>query len=253
MRRDLDLLAVALAAMACAVVVAGGVPLLRIPAALALVLFLPGYALQALLLQSGRLAVLERLLVSVGISLALTILCGLLLNQTPAGLTSVAWAALLSAMVMLAALGAWLRRLGWGTPERLKDGTEGARHLALPRFRQAAWLTLALIAMLLAFGIARQAAAQPNNAGFTQLWMVPDPSQPQTVVDIGVTSQETATTSFRLVLTSGNNTIWQWPALALQPGQTWSARVGLPAGDPAQMHLQAVLYLSSVAYRRVAW
>src|SRR5919205_467104 len=57
-------------------------PLLAVP----LVLFLPGFALTVILFERERLGIPERLMLSVGLSVALTALVGLLLNWTRLGL-----------------------------------------------------------------------------------------------------------------------------------------------------------------------
>src|SRR5579859_897323 len=75
-----DLVTVAVAAAVCAALAA--VPWLRIPAGLLLVLVLPGYAIAALLLPGGprTRAVLWRGMWTAGLSFAVAVLGGLLLN-----------------------------------------------------------------------------------------------------------------------------------------------------------------------------
>src|SRR5918997_6967724 len=68
-----------------------------------LVLFLPGYGLTAAL-ENRQLSPPERLLFSVGLSLALTVLAGLVLSWTPWGLQRGSWAVLLGGMRLAATL-----------------------------------------------------------------------------------------------------------------------------------------------------
>src|SRR5215211_7765462 len=58
----------------------------RVMLALPLVLFLPGFALTVILFKRERVGIPERLLLSLGLSVALTALIGLILNWTPWGL-----------------------------------------------------------------------------------------------------------------------------------------------------------------------
>lgn len=65
------------------------VPLLRVPRYLLgslYVLFIPGYALLQALYEPGELSPLEELALSIGLSLALVPLIGLILNYTPWGI-----------------------------------------------------------------------------------------------------------------------------------------------------------------------
>ena len=74
------------------------------------VLFLPGYAFSAALLPDGRTGLAERLALSIGLSIAIAALGGLLLNVLPAGLTAGSWRLLLLGVTLTAAAFAFLRR-----------------------------------------------------------------------------------------------------------------------------------------------
>src|SRR4249919_523027 len=71
---------------------------------LPLVLFVPGYALTAAAFPAGRLGTIERLLFSVGASLALAALAGLLLQWTALGLRPAAWVIALGNLTLVASL-----------------------------------------------------------------------------------------------------------------------------------------------------
>src|SRR6266545_3521769 len=70
---------------------------------LPLVLFAPGYAIGAAAFPAGRLGRIERLLFSLGASLAVAALAGLLLHWTALGLRPAAWAVALGNITMAAA------------------------------------------------------------------------------------------------------------------------------------------------------
>src|SRR3954466_6745140 len=82
--------------------------------ALPLVLFVPGYALVAAAFPSGRLGMIERLLFSLGASLAGGAMTGLLLYWTALGLPPAAWAVALGNLTLVASLIALVRR--WRQP-----------------------------------------------------------------------------------------------------------------------------------------
>src|SRR5215216_7668614 len=81
---------------------------------LPLVLFAPGYAIVAAAFPSSRLGRIERLLFSLGASLAAAALAGLLLHWTALGLRPAAWAVALGNLTLVACLVALIRR--WRQP-----------------------------------------------------------------------------------------------------------------------------------------
>src|SRR5258708_19924598 len=91
--------AITLVAAVLALLVPPDIALIRI-LTLPLVLVLPGYALTAALLPNRSLGVAERLMFSLGLSLAVVILGGLALNWTPFGLRAISWAVLLAGLTL---------------------------------------------------------------------------------------------------------------------------------------------------------
>jgi uncharacterized membrane protein len=84
---------------------------IRIVLGLPMILFLPGYALIAVLFPTKTgLEGIERAALSVGISVAIVPLIGLLLNNTPFGIKEVPLLASLSVFIILACTAAYFRR-----------------------------------------------------------------------------------------------------------------------------------------------
>src|SRR5699024_11169101 len=83
---------------------------LRALVALPLVLFAPGYAIVAAAFPASRLGTAERLLFSLGASLAVVALAGLLLHWAALGLRPAAWALVLGNLTLVSSLIALLRR-----------------------------------------------------------------------------------------------------------------------------------------------
>src|SRR5258708_6038085 len=86
-------------------------PVIGIILALPLVFVLPGYALTEALFHKRSLDASRRLLFSLGLSLEIAVVSGLILNLLPVGLQAVSWAALLGLLtVVFSLLAAYLRR-----------------------------------------------------------------------------------------------------------------------------------------------
>ena len=135
--------------------------------ALPLVLFAPGYALVAAAFPASRLGTIERLLFSLGASLAVAGLAGLLLHWTALGLRPAAWAVALGNLTLVASLIALVRR--WRQPA--SDTVQRSAGMTLA---EGGLLGLALLLVAGALLIARDGAIQQRATGFTQLWVLPD-------------------------------------------------------------------------------
>jgi uncharacterized membrane protein len=239
--RNRDLLVVGALALAALGLGLSGVnqPALRLLLGLPLALFLPGYALAAALVP-GSPGWAERLAQSLGLSLALTVLGGFVLNALPGGLQPTSWLVLLAGVTLAGALAAIVRRRGASsvahTPVRV--GPMAAIALAV-----------ALLGAVGAVGVARSGADGQAASGFTQLWMQPDETG---AVVIGVRSMEPAPVAYTVRLESGGALLQEWPAVQLAPGETWetAASWAVPSGAT----LEAALYRADqpdAAYRQV--
>ncbi len=214
-----------------------------------LVLVLPGYALVAAVFPQRTLADAERLLFSLGLSLAVAILGGLVLDALPAGLQPGWWLALLLATTLSAGAVALLRRRGASLPDLSSVGQSRARLPASQALLLAAAGLLAATAVVVA---ARGATEQPF-AGVTELWMLPLGSVDQPAVVLGVRSVESSPTRYRLVLSVAGQVANEWTSIELAPGQTWETTSGLPTAAAA--NVVALLYRvddAATIYRRVA-
>ncbi|HEY1627842.1 MAG TPA: DUF1616 domain-containing protein [Streptosporangiaceae bacterium] len=239
MRRNTDL-AVTAAGTIAAALVTGLVPSalvwLRVLAGVPLVLVLPGYALTAFALpaRSPRQfsPVLWRTLWTTGLSLAVAVLGGLVLNLIPAGLTRVSWAVLL-AVVTLAALAAaiWLRPSSAAAAP--PSSARGARWR--PSWVAAGYGLAALAMAGTATGLAVVSGGWEHSTPFAQLWLVPG----QRTATLGVRSAYPGTQAFRLVLKDGTRQAGTWD-FTLTTGQTWQRAVAQPAGQRITAQLNAI-------------
>jgi len=89
-------------------------------AAILLVLFVPGYVLVAALFPSGKeIDWIERVALSLGLSIAVVPLLGLLLNFTPFGIRFAPVVGTIALFTAGVGMAAWWRRMRLPTPERL--------------------------------------------------------------------------------------------------------------------------------------
>lgn len=238
-RRITDLFIVAAVAFTAALLASLEIDyvLFRLVFGLPLALFLPGYALCAALFPQPGPGKVERILLSLGISVAIASLGGLLLHWTPWGLSPGSWGLLLSGITGAACLLAVRRR----TETRLyQDELEESPFVF--DARQLALFGLAALVAVLAFGIARVPTSPDGLQGYTMLWLLPSAEDPALEVRLGILSQEFADTSYRLELKIDGKGAGEWPDIRLSPGQAWEAQVEIPAGTPGSATIEALLY-----------
>jgi len=247
--RSLDLFTVATAACAAAVAaIAPGVPTaLRAPLGVALVLVLPGYAVMAAAWPSPGRSRSDRVVLTLGSSIALAILGGLLLNFTSWGLERKSWAALLAAVTLVAAGVAVAQRERAGPPARLLSSRWSAGPLLV--------LALAALIAVAAVGISRQGALRAQSGErFTQLWMLPSPGKQ--ALQIGLANREGAAERYRLVVRAAGRPLATFGEVDVAAGDRWEQRVQLPAALPPHTRVQADLYRADrpgMVYRHVTF
>jgi len=206
-------------------------------AGLLMVLFLPGYALDAALL-TGKFdrRPLERAAVVLSCSISYTILGGLLLNWL-GGLDRSSWTAILgtgSAVFTVVAL------------RRRRDGARSfqPRLPAALRPGRIVLAELACLSLLTAAGVVTAISVeQPHGPGFTELSLTPSRSESRDIV-IAVTNRERQSQNYRLSTTYGGQPLLS-VRVQLASGASWTRTLPvLPRTPPAS--LEAELYKSGV-------
>lgn len=213
---------------------------------LLVVFLLPGYTLTALIFARHKLHVPAHLLIVAGISLAVVILAGFVLNIFPRSLNSVTWAWILSSMILAASLGAYIRRKIVQVSKPIFQ--LGIRPYQLLLFSLAG-LVVAVSIMLAQWG-ARMQPTQP----FTQLWIVPVQTKDGSVAQLGVENQEGGTRVYSLEVKSGSQVLEHWDSIVLTPGEKWETTLDLLKYGTATQMIEADLYRTGqpdVAYRHV--
>jgi uncharacterized membrane protein len=256
--RSFDLIAVVLWACAGVAILVSGANMLVIQAifALPLILFLPGYAFTAALFPASFgesppestpscLNRVERMLLALGLSLALTALGGYVLNVLPSGLNRTSWAIALGSLTVLAAGVAYFRR------PAISAGSKGRLDL------NARPIVMLVLALLLAFGalsIATSAAVNQAEPGFTQLWMLPSGRANSLALRLGVRSHERSTLQYRLEVQGMSKTTLSLDPITLNPGAAWETTLILPGKHRGAL---SVLLIRTdrprAIYRQVTW
>jgi uncharacterized membrane protein len=224
---------------------------------LPLAFVLPGYALMRALFRGQPFGNAERLLLSLGISLSIVILSGLLLNSTPFGLQERSWAVLLGVIALGASAVAILRQRRQGETNEKRSGFKDFRLT----FRQGLLIGIAAMIVGGAFAVSIVGAQQQARAGFTQLWMLPasGTSKGDDSVRLGLSNKESTPMQYHLAVDINGKVIKDWPAIDLSPNQQWEFTLILQKSLPASSattpaKIEALLYRASdpkTIYRHV--
>lgn len=226
--------------------------------ALPLVFVLPGYTLTEAIFSRWTLAASHRLILSLGLSLALDILSGFLLNELPGGLQMLSWAILLGLLTTIFVLVAAYMRLreqrklrGQQVPVR-----QGTRARWLPFSVPACLLmALAIVVAVLSVRYAVVGVQQQPRPGFTQLWILPATvTGTDCSVQLGVRSFENAPVTYRMTVAMNGKPLQSWSAISLTPQEMWNHVVAVPPGIAGSVYLDVRLYRvdqPQVVYRTV--
>lgn len=237
-RRSLDLLLVLVFVVAAVALAITGrnVGAVGVIVGLPLALFVPGYALTTALLPDSLQGQPNKILYSLGISFALTILDGLLLNLTPAGFQSYSWAITLGGLSFVAALAGLARR---GRERRQPVVSNPLPSLSLS---DVVVLMAAVGVIVGAYLVTRTATLQQQYPGFTQLWLLRAGPTTQKSVLVGVRNMEQSSVDYNVELVVGNTLVAQWQSLSLEEGEEWQQVVSLssqqlPTGSEVEVNL----------------
>ena len=216
-----DLILCALAALLGGLAATGpldGVPVARILVSLPLVLLLPGYAFVGALFPRREMPAVERLLMTLGASIALAIVTGLVLGISPLGIGPRTWPAALVAETLILVVLCWLRRV--------RAGVAGPRpRVSRMPLRGVVLMAISLLIVADAVLGARLAATDSQGDVPVQLWLFAiDEGHQQ--ARLGMRGGPSGG-HFTISLTSQGEVIHSF-AIDLTPEQTWETLVVLP-------------------------
>ena len=192
-------------------------------ATLPFALVLPGYALIALVLPNGHLGFPERVVLSLGASIALIALGGLLLHALGVPLDGGSWHILLGGLTLaLSGAALWRRARGKLAPL----GALAARMTP----REAGLFSLGALMIGLALGLGAVGAAPPQDAPFTAFWALSEPLGASPAVRVGLENHEEHSVTYRVAVQAGDRLVAEWPQVSLPAGGQWQAQATVPAG-----------------------
>lgn len=208
---------------------------------LPLVFVLPGYALTSAIFPRHAQGIVERFVFSMGFSLTIVILGGLILNLTPFGLSTSSWAVFLGMIT-----------LGASAIAHLRQRRQSKAALAWPgivaiglNLRQ--WLLLGLAVLIVCGAVVFSiiGAEQQPRPGFTQLWILPGSgaANAKNVVRLGMSNMESQATEYRLTVDMNGKAVKVWSSIDLSPNQNWEVTLVLPqTGHTGTSEVEALLY-----------
>ena len=246
-RRDLDLIgAICFVVPAMVWALLPVRPLLvGVMLAVPLVFFLPGYTLTQVLFSrrsanplsdssqspdlrpglkiSQPFSTVDYMVFSLGLSLVIDVITGLLLNILPGGLQWQSWTLSLALVTeVFALLAVFLRRRQSGK----KQGVAGWH---IP-FKEYALLGTALVVVILALWLSIIRPPQPQPS-FTQFWMLPSTQANKScAILIGVHNFEATPVTYRIQVTRNGTQVASWPSIMLAPQQEWDRLVPISPG-----------------------
>jgi len=201
---------------------------------LSLALALSGFALQSAVLPGGRLDGIETLLLSLGLSLALTLLTGIALSRSPWGLTPHSWLLSLGTVSLCGALAALVRWTAHPSPPLA---------IRIPPARALAQYTLALGLVVGALFVVRMGAQEQRSARPAQLWILPVTTEDRSItrLRLGMRNGQSAE-EYRLVLRVEDRVLGEWSSIALSPGGTWETEITVTEVSGRPIPVRADLY-----------
>jgi hypothetical protein len=281
-RESLDLLCIMLIVAGEFILVGSGIASgpVNIVFGVLLALVLPGYALSAAVFRMRSVRTAERAALTLGISLSVAVLGGLVLDALPSGLETQTWLFLLGGVTIIASMIALWRRTRHTTalrilesrpieltlssasreasqketarkPPRLGLNRETAVYLVqtlrqVPRrvpYRPILISGLAFVVFMTGIVIAVNGAiAQQTSSPVTQLWMLPDKNAP-TTLHLGIHTEAAQPMEYRLALSINGTSYSSWDPIFLTSTDTWEVSVTMPAPAPGDVEqVEADLY-----------
>jgi uncharacterized membrane protein len=205
--------------------------------ALPLVFWLPGYTLSKAIFHRQSLDAPHLLLSSLGLSLAIDILSGLILNMLPIGLQAVSWAVLLGLLTVVFSLLVWYLRRGAALLNRIRPLRF---HFTISGY---ILFGVAIAVTVLSVLYAAIGAAQQPQPGFTQLWMLPAVQTGKScAVRLGMRSFESTPVTYRITMAVNGTQVTPWPSIVLAPQEEWDRLVPITPRAANDIAVEAQLY-----------
>ena len=177
----------------------------------------------------------DYIIFSLGLSLAIDVVMGFILNVFPMGLQLQSWTISLGLLTTVFALLATYRRRG----DRVKYQRRSRPRITIYEYIV---LGLAIVEAFVAvwFSAIRPSQPQPS---FTQFWMLPSTQANNScAVQIGVRSYETTSVTYRIMVMANGAQLTSWPSFILGTQQEWDRSVSVTPAATGSIFVDARLY-----------
>lgn len=208
-------------------------PWFRTTLALPLVFVLPGYMLTEMLFYQRKIATSHRLLLTLGLSIVIVIISGILLNMLLPGLQSISWVICLSLITVMGTFIVAICR-----------GKVAARAIRIKTLHIYEYFLfgLALGGIIFALQYAREGMVQQPHPGFTQFWILPA-ADTACAVRLGIHSFELRQVTYTVSVTANDVPVLvQFPHI-LKVDEQVERTVELPtSSQEGTINVRAQLY-----------
>lgn len=213
-------------------------PLWMAPFGILMVLFIPGYAIVSAALP--KVGSEKTLLLSLGLSISISAVGGLVLNLTPWGLTPTTRSLWLSVIALVGIILAWQQRRTH--PHDFDIGLPSLQQENIAIFGLAGFVLLGSV--LIAYVSSKQAETT-----FTQLWAIPlMTTESRYEIQIGIRNEEKQSEIYNLYIDEDGRRLEEWSEIPLELGGEWTTTVQLSdkPSRPIRISLYRVNDLNNV-------
>lgn len=218
---------------------------LRIVLGIPFVLFFPGYILMsALFPRKASIDNLQRVALSLGMSIAIVPLIGLILNYTPWGITLESVLSSTTTFIVIMSVVAWIRRRQFPEGERFGIGF----HLSIPGWGGSIWdrtLTVVLAVSVLGTmaAVGYTIATPKEGERFTEFYMLGAYGEavdyPRSVtvghevdVTVAIVNQEGEVTDYRVEIGVNGTVNNELDGLVIESGEMWQGEISFVPNVP---------------------
>jgi hypothetical protein len=204
--------------------------------ALPLVFLLPGYALTEFLVHKLSLDLLRRFIFSIGLSIAMDIIIGFIMNSFSFGLRAISWSVFLGLMTVFLSLTIVYFREKYSF-----------EYLKLPKFHfriyEYVLIGLSLLTIVLSIWYSAINVLQQPHTFFTELWMQSSKESNNTCdIHLGVQSFEITSVRYRIVMSENGTQVNVWQPVILAPQQEWNRSVVMSPNFTNTVYVEVKLY-----------
>jgi hypothetical protein len=172
-----------------------------------------------------RVPHLERVATATGLTIAVPVLGGLMLQAAGVRLDRPSWACLLAGVTLIGDVVLVIRLLVARSRSDYRTAADdGPRRRSLPLWQAMAFGS-AVVITIGAVGLARAGAAFQRYPGFTELWLSKR-TESATTASLGVSNHQGSTKQYKLELLSKSRVSAVW-YITLSNGQTWQRIVSI--------------------------